>query len=76
MRGSPGTIVVQLLDVLVAVSSNFPEKARYWESLPRTMGLTVALRTAAAANPMGDFSMIDPCTVTGYNHSYDSELSP
>ena len=43
--------VVQLLYMLVAASTHFPEKAYYRESLSRTVGLTVGFRMAAAANP-------------------------
>ena len=37
--------------MLVAASANFPEKARYRESLSLTVGLTVGFRTVAASNP-------------------------
>ena len=42
--------MVQILEVLVTASTNFPEKERCWESLSRTVGFTVGFRTAAAAN--------------------------
>jgi hypothetical protein len=43
---------VPILHLLVTVSTTFPEKTRYWESLSRIVGLTVGFRTAAAANPL------------------------
>jgi hypothetical protein len=46
--------VVQIIDVLVATSINFPEKTYYRESPSRTVGLTIGFRTTAAANPFSE----------------------
>jgi hypothetical protein len=43
--------MLQILNMLVAASTNFPEKARYRESLSMTERLTVGLGSVAAANP-------------------------
>jgi hypothetical protein len=43
--------MVQIFDVLVAASSNFPEKARGRESFSLTMDLTVGFGSVAAWSP-------------------------